>query len=139
MASTYQYAPKCKICPCCRRTPTATRFFVGWVASKPRLRAVSESRRNAGGRHAASAHQGRAGLGGAGGRTSGGIHAVMIAPVKPCVEDSFMAPLHARRLRIHTDHESVVFLRSDSPVCRAEGLSTQARVTVRSGAGEIIV
>lgn len=62
----------------------------------------------------------------------------MITPVKPCVEDSFMAPLHARRLRIHTDHESVVFLRSDSPVCRAEGLSTQARVTVRSGAGEII-
>lgn len=49
-----------------------------------------------------------------------------------------MAPLYARRLRVHTVHESVVFLRSDSPVCRAEGLGTQVRVAVRSGAREIM-
>lgn len=54
------------------------------------------------------------------------------------LEDSVTAPLKARRLRIHTDHESVVFLRSDSPVCKSEGLSTQVRVAVRSGAREII-
>lgn len=53
-------------------------------------------------------------------------------------EDSIMAPLKARRLRIHAVHESVVFLRSDSPVGRAEGLKSQARVAVRSGAREII-
>jgi len=53
-------------------------------------------------------------------------------------EDSATAPLKARRLRIHTDHESVVFLRSDSPVGKAEGLGTQVRVAVRSGAREII-
>lgn len=52
--------------------------------------------------------------------------------------DSAMAPLKACRLRIHTDHESVVFLRSDSPVGKSEGLSTQVRVAVRSGAREII-
>jgi len=53
-------------------------------------------------------------------------------------EENVMAPLRARRLRIHTVHESVVFLRSDSPVGRAEGLGTQVRVAVRSGAREII-
>lgn len=62
----------------------------------------------------------------------------MSAPVFHRDEDSIMAPLRARRLHIHTVHESVVFLRSDSPVCRAEGLNTQARVTVRAGMGEII-
>lgn len=54
------------------------------------------------------------------------------------MDDSVMAPLKARRLRIHAVHESVVFLRSDSPVGKAEGLKTQARVAVRSGAREII-
>lgn len=54
------------------------------------------------------------------------------------VEDSPMAPLRACRLRIHTAHEPVVFLRSDSPVCKAEGLGTQVRVAMRSGAREII-
>lgn len=53
-------------------------------------------------------------------------------------DESVMAPLNARRLRIHTVHEAVVFLRSDSPVGRAEGLGTQTRVTVRSGAREIL-
>lgn len=53
-------------------------------------------------------------------------------------EESAMTPLQARRLRIHTVHESVVFLRADSPVCRAEGLGTQVRVVVRSGAREIM-
>ena len=49
-----------------------------------------------------------------------------------------MAPLTAVRLHIHTVHEAVVFLRSDSPVCRAEGLGTQVRVSVRTGSREII-
>jgi len=52
--------------------------------------------------------------------------------------DSAMAQLQARRLQIHTVHESVVFLRSDSPVCRSEGLGTQVRVAVRFGAREIM-
>ncbi|NLC35177.1 MAG: thymidine phosphorylase family protein [Alcaligenaceae bacterium] len=56
----------------------------------------------------------------------------------PRLDDSAMAPLKACRLRIHTDHESVVFLRSDSPVGKAEGLASQVRVAVRSGAREII-
>lgn len=54
------------------------------------------------------------------------------------LEESAMAPLKACRLRIHTVHEAVVFLRSDSPVGKAEGLGTQVRVAVRSGAREII-
>jgi len=53
-------------------------------------------------------------------------------------EDNVLAPLKARRLRIHTVHECVVFLRADSPVGRAEGLGTQVRVAVRSGAREVI-
>lgn len=53
-------------------------------------------------------------------------------------DESALTPLQARRLRIHTVHESVVFLRSDSPVCKAEGLGTQVRVAVRSGAREIM-
>ena len=53
-------------------------------------------------------------------------------------EENFMAPLNARRLRIHTVHEAVVFLRSDSPVGKSEGLGTQVRVAVRSGTREII-
>ncbi|MFA7668015.1 MAG: thymidine phosphorylase family protein [Burkholderiaceae bacterium] len=52
--------------------------------------------------------------------------------------ENVMAPLNARRLGIHAVHEAVVFLRSDSPVARAEGLKTQARVALRSGAREII-
>lgn len=62
----------------------------------------------------------------------------MPEPAQTRLDDSVMAPLHARRLHIHTDHESVVFLRSDSPVCRSEGFGTQVRVAVRAGAGEII-
>ncbi|MFT0851268.1 thymidine phosphorylase family protein [Achromobacter sp. F4_2707] len=56
----------------------------------------------------------------------------------PRFDDSAMAPLKARRLRIHTDHEAVVFMRSDSPVGKSEGLASQVRVSVRSGAREII-
>lgn len=54
------------------------------------------------------------------------------------IEDNVMAPLKARRLGIHAVHESVVFLRSDSPVGKAEGLGSQARVAVRCGSREII-
>ena len=53
-------------------------------------------------------------------------------------QESAMAQLQARRLYVHTMHESVVFLRSDSPVCRSEGLGTQVRVALRFGAREIM-
>jgi thymidine phosphorylase len=36
--------------------------------------------------------------------------------------------LRARRAGIHTQQEAVVFIRSDSPVCRSEGLMTHSRV-----------
>jgi thymidine phosphorylase len=37
-------------------------------------------------------------------------------------------PLRARRLGIHTQNESVVFMRTDCHVCRSEGLSANSRV-----------
>jgi thymidine phosphorylase len=42
-------------------------------------------------------------------------------------------PLRARRLGIHTQHESIVFMRTDCPVCRSEGLSPRSQVVVRAG------
>ena len=42
-------------------------------------------------------------------------------------------PLRARRLGIDTYLEQVVFLRADSPVCRAEGFESQSRVEIRAG------
>ena len=37
-------------------------------------------------------------------------------------------PLRARRLGIHTQHEAVVFMRTDCHVCRSEGLPANSRV-----------
>ena len=42
-------------------------------------------------------------------------------------------PLKARRARIDTYQQSVVYLREDSAVCRAEGLEAQAQVEVVVG------
>src|SRR5690606_28411208 len=53
-------------------------------------------------------------------------------------QESALDQLLARRLRIHTDHESVVFLRPDSPVRQAEGRGMQVCVVVRLAARENI-
>jgi thymidine phosphorylase len=42
-------------------------------------------------------------------------------------------PLRARRMGIHTQHETVVFMRTDCHVCRSEGLTASSRVLLRSG------
>ena len=47
-------------------------------------------------------------------------------------------PLIARRLGIDTRHESVVFLREDSHIVRAEGFAAHARVRVTNGHNSII-
>ena len=38
-----------------------------------------------------------------------------------------------RRLGLHTQREPVVVMRTDCPVCRAEGLSPRSQVVLRSG------
>ncbi len=45
--------------------------------------------------------------------------------------------LKARRLGLFTQHEPVVLLRVDCPVCRAEGLSSRSQVLLSSGGREI--
>ena len=45
--------------------------------------------------------------------------------------------LRARRLGIHTQHEAVVFMRTDCHVCRSEGLSSHAQIVLASGDREI--
>jgi thymidine phosphorylase len=47
-------------------------------------------------------------------------------------------PLRARRLGIHTQHEAVVFMRTDCHVCRSEGLSAHTRVLVQAGSAETL-
>ena len=47
-------------------------------------------------------------------------------------------PLRARRLGIHTQHEAVVFMRTDCPVCRSEGLSAHAQIVVAAGEREVV-
>src|SRR5690606_25145456 len=113
------------------------------LAARIRSRAeslLSEPWRTRGGRQPAPAHQGRARLARARGRAPGRGDAAMIEVpgMAAAAQESALAQLLARRLRIHTVHESVVFLRSDSRVCRAAGLGTQVRVTVRFGAREIM-
>lgn len=39
----------------------------------------------------------------------------------------------ARRLRLHTHHELVVIMRTDSPVCHAEGLAAHTQVFIHNG------
>ncbi|MFO1151036.1 MAG: thymidine phosphorylase family protein [Alsobacter sp.] len=47
--------------------------------------------------------------------------------------DDIREPLRARRIGIHTQHEAVVFMRTDCHVCRSEGLTPLARVLIESG------
>lgn len=46
--------------------------------------------------------------------------------------------LKARRLGINTQHEAVIFMHKDCPVCRAEGFSAHTRVRIRHGTRSII-
>ncbi|MDX8450689.1 thymidine phosphorylase family protein [Mesorhizobium captivum] len=48
------------------------------------------------------------------------------------------APLRARRLGIHTQHEAVVFMRTDCHVCRSEGLTAHSRVLLLAGGREVL-
>ena len=43
----------------------------------------------------------------------------------------------ARRLRLHTHHELVAIMRTDSPVCHAEGLAAHTQVYIRNGSQPI--
>lgn len=47
-------------------------------------------------------------------------------------------PLRARRLGVHTQHEAVVFMRTDCHVCRSEGLSAHSRVLLQVGRRETL-
>ena len=47
-------------------------------------------------------------------------------------------PLRARRIGIHTQHEAVVFMRTDCHVCRSEGLTASSRVLLRSRGRECL-
>lgn len=47
-------------------------------------------------------------------------------------------PLRARRLGIHTQHEAVVFMRTDCHVCRSEGLAAHSRILLRAGSRETL-
>lgn len=47
-------------------------------------------------------------------------------------------PLRARRLGIHTQHEAVVFMRTDCHVCRSEGLSANSRVLLSANGRDVI-
>ena len=58
----------------------------------------------------------------------------------PTAQDLFV-PAHSlrvRRIGIDTYQEPVVFVREDSPVCRAEGLESQSRVELRNAHSTII-
>lgn len=46
--------------------------------------------------------------------------------------------LHARRLGIDTQHEAVVFMRKDCPICRSEGFTAHARVQLNYGNRSVI-
>lgn len=46
--------------------------------------------------------------------------------------------LRARRIGIHTQHEAVVFMRTDCHVCRSEGLASHSRVLLQAGGREVI-
>lgn len=45
--------------------------------------------------------------------------------------------LRARRIRLHTQHQAVVVMRTDCHVCRSEGLSARSQVLVSNGSGEV--
>ncbi len=46
--------------------------------------------------------------------------------------------LHVRRLKLFTQDEAIVLMRSDCPICQSEGLSAKARVLLKSQKTEII-
>ena len=46
-------------------------------------------------------------------------------------------PLRAKRLRLHTQHQAVVIMRTDCHVCRSEGLAARAQVLVSSDGREV--
>jgi thymidine phosphorylase len=46
--------------------------------------------------------------------------------------------LRARRIGVHTQHEAVVFMRTDCHVCRSEGLASHSRVLLQAGAQTIL-
>jgi thymidine phosphorylase len=46
-------------------------------------------------------------------------------------------PLKARRIGLHTQREPVVIMRTDSPVCRSEGLAARSQVVLRAGEREV--
>jgi len=52
------------------------------------------------------------------------------APLPRSSDDSSGHSLRARRLGIHTHEQPVVYLRKDSPVCRAEGFEARNRIDV---------
>ena len=47
------------------------------------------------------------------------------------------ATLRVRRLRLHTQHQPVVVMRTDCHVCRAEGLSARSQVVVSGGGRQL--
>jgi thymidine phosphorylase len=46
-------------------------------------------------------------------------------------------PLRAKRLRLHTQHQAVVIMRTDCHVCRSEGLASRSQVLVSSNGREV--
>lgn len=46
-------------------------------------------------------------------------------------------PIRAKRLRLHTQHQAVVIMRTDCHVCRSEGLASRSQVLVSSNGREI--
>jgi len=47
--------------------------------------------------------------------------------------------LRLKRLGIDTHQEAVIYMREDSPICRAEGFAGQTRIRVENAAGKVLV
>ncbi|MBW0366682.1 thymidine phosphorylase family protein [Ensifer adhaerens] len=64
----------------------------------------------------------------------------MSEAIGPKIPDRDSAPhrLRAKRLGVLTSDEPVVFMRSDCPACRSEGLSSRSRVLLRAGEKSVI-
>ncbi|MBN9072835.1 MAG: thymidine phosphorylase, partial [Rhizobiales bacterium] len=45
--------------------------------------------------------------------------------------------LRVRRIRLHTQHQAVVVMRTDCHVCRSEGLAARSQVLVSNGKGQV--
>ena len=46
--------------------------------------------------------------------------------------------LRTRRLGVDTQHEAIVFMRKDCPICRSEGFTAHTRIQLRAGERQII-